>query len=562
MSGRRIAAWVAVLLAACAGPGLAVVVSSASAFSNITGGQTQTEAGPNIFLPSTPPCTETLVSHAKFSGYYAPARGTYDPSVCPGPWSKVVLTLSASVGGVQFDRLVDVRLGNAVFLHGSTSEPASLDGSDTYWTVQRDVTQYGSLLSASQPVAVYLDNVTNSTYTGVYDVTVSLTFYRGQSGRSAPDEPDVVAPVTQSDSADSNDGPMFTLSDSSPPSSEMQGGEVTLPRNLDRLEAELFASGGGPCEEFWWTDPGNCPGTPYREVDIYIDGRLAGAAPVYPSAFTGFDGPTFWEPIPSPRAWDLVPYDVDLTPFIGELSDGQPHAVQLAIADAAYGDDSPGSDYWKVAANLLGWTDPGASVTGGALTAASNQTAPSENISDPTGQAVPYTDDATHSLRFAGTVDTSSGVRSVTVEESMSETATQASIGSVNGNWSWDSQTTTVEPDGTKLTSSDDHTYSAVFDAAASFNFTDDDNASDTVNGRSTYSNASTESMSTTNVLLDPLEVAEQECYSRSDSLGESYTDNIQALGGVVVGSGPDEPCLTAGQLGELGPVPAAHRAR
>jgi hypothetical protein len=541
--------WVAVL-AAGAGLSLALLAGSASAVSNITGGQTQTEAGPNIFLPSTTPCTEKLVKDGKFSGYYSPTRSSYDPSVCPGPWSKVVLTLSASVGGVQFDRLVDVRIGNAVFLHGSTSEPASVDGSDAYWTIQRDVTQYSSLLTQPEPVAVYLDNVTDSTYTGVYDVNVSLTFYPVRG--SAPDEPNVVLPVTQSDSVNSNDGPMFTLSDSNPPSSELQGGDVTFPRNLDRLEAELFASGGGTCEEFWWTDPGNCPGTPYREVDIYIDGRLAGAAPVYPSAYTGFDGPTFWEPIPSPRAWDLVPYDVDLTPFIGELSDGAPHLVGLAIAEAAYADDSPGTDYWKVAANLLGWTDPTAAVTGGAVSTDSNPSAPSDNITDPTGQGAPYTDDASHSLTFAGTVATGQGVKSVVVDESMSEKAVQVSVGSVNGDWTWDSKTTTVEPDGTKLVSADNHTYSAEFQSVASFDFTDDDSVSDTTNGNSTYSETTTESMSTANVLLDPLEVAEQECYSRSDSLGDTYTDNIQALGGVIVGSGSSEPCLRAPLLDSL----------
>src|SRR4029077_15129897 len=100
-----------------------------------------------------------------------------------------------------------------------------------------------------------------------------------------------------------------------------------------------------------------------------------------------------------------------------------------------------------------------------------------------------------------------------------------------------------------KVTNSDDHTYSARFEADVSFNFTDDDAASRTTNGKNTYSSTTTESMSTTNLLASPLEVTEQECYSRSDSLGESYTDNIQAAGGLIVGSGSAQPCLSTPQL-------------
>jgi len=370
--------------------------------------QQQVTAERPIPVPPTASCTETLMVHDFANSYYQPYTGTYAPT-CAGPWSKVVLTFTGSVAGVQFDRTLNVAVGHALLLRGSTSEPCCT-GNRVNWAVQRDVTQYASLLASSQPVLVQLDNVNDSTYTGVYHTTLTLTFYSTSATVPAAAAPDVVLPVTSTNPVE----PTFELTKTG----QRAGSAVTFPRNLSSLRAELFADGHGPCEEFWYTDPGDCAGTPYREVAVYLDGALAGAAPVYPVAFTGLDGPGLWEPIPSPRAWDLRPYDVDLTPFVGTLTDGAAHSVRLGVLGAVY----QGGDYWPVAANLLGTVQHDTAVTTGGLLSASAAAAPTNaEGGDPTGLAR-YTDTASHELTFTGYVDTPAGRATTTVHDTMGET--------------------------------------------------------------------------------------------------------------------------------------------
>jgi len=67
--------------------------------------------------------------------------------------------------------------------------------------------------------------------------------------------------------------------------------------------------------------------TAFREGEISIDGAPAGAAPVYQWIYTGGIDPFFWEPIPGVQALNFCPYRIDLTPFAGVLSNGQPHTI-------------------------------------------------------------------------------------------------------------------------------------------------------------------------------------------------------------------------------------------
>ncbi|MBV8196200.1 MAG: hypothetical protein JOY80_11820, partial [Candidatus Dormibacteraeota bacterium] len=376
---------------------------------------TQVTADPPIAPPATTSCTEhVVVNHMFQSSYYQPAFGTLTPPAdCPAPWSLVVVSFTASVGGVQFDRLADVYVGDTNVFSTSTSEPCCTPGATVNWTWQKDVSEYSPLFTQSQTVTVILNNVNDSTYTGVYDVSVDFTFYETGTGAPEAAHPDQIVPVT--DLSNSGGDGFYTLTSGGQVASQA----VTFPRNLRRLSAELFAQGHGPCEEFWWADPAQCGvSTPYREVTIAIDGSLAGAAPVYPVVFTGGDGPGLWEPIPSPRAWNLRPYVVDLTPFAGLLTDGAPHTIAIGVIDAAYAS----GDYWLVGANLLAWVDQGSTQTTGGLDSSSAPAAPTESaVSDPSGNSAGETFSAQHALSWSGHVQTSAGTESTSVQESLSD---------------------------------------------------------------------------------------------------------------------------------------------
>ena len=137
---------------------------------------------------------------------------------------------------------------------------------------------------------------------------------------------------------------------------------TVIPANTERLLAEVYATGsGGGCEEFWYyavpLDDYWChnPQGPYREVQVLLDGKLAGIAAPYPHIYTGgWSNPLLWYTIPAPRAFDIHPVRYDLTPFIGLLNDGKPHEVRLHV------DGVPeGREGWKLLPNLQVWRDEG-----------------------------------------------------------------------------------------------------------------------------------------------------------------------------------------------------------
>lgn len=495
----------------------------------VNGTFTEQTADPPIATPDTPSCTVTVVSHHLFhSSYYQPALGTLTPPAgCPGPWSKVVLSFSASVGGVQFDRLADVFVGSADVFSTSTSEPCCTPGAVVSWTWQKDVTEYSPLFAQTQPVTVFLNNVNDATYTGVYDVSVGFTFYETRHGVREGAHPDVVVPVF--DVSNSGGDGFFTLGGAG----QSGAAAVTLPRNLLRLHAELFAQGHGPCEEFWWGAPGQCgAGTPYREVTVSVDGVLAGIAAVYPVVFTGGDGPGLWEPIPSPRAWNLRPYTVDLTPFVGTLVDGLPHTIALGVTDASFG---PG-DYWLVGANLLGWVDGDALQTSGHLTSVDATPALTENSTeDPSGNAAFDIYAEQHSVSWSGTVTGSHGTTPTTVHESTSASVDETAVAQ-HSSWDWKTSTTTGH-----RTVTSDSTYSLATTALTSFGFTD----AGTTSGPDGQSSQFSETMSTAAVGL-ALNGAECESYSASDSEGDAYQRTLLAAAGEVVADQPIAACPQA----------------
>ncbi|MFI1359425.1 peptide-N4-asparagine amidase, partial [Streptomyces sp. NPDC020898] len=233
-------------------------------------------AAPPVTRPVGGKSCEVTVAEAQFKDF-TPYTGTYTPpSGCGASWSKVVLRMDGKVKGRQYDRLGHLHIGGVEVLRTSTPQP-SPDGIE--WFVEKDVTRYSDTLSATQPVEMLIGNVVNDTYTGILDVKVTLTFYAGTPvPKNTPGTPDRV----------------LTLQD----------GTLTTPRNSERIVAEVYATGsGGGCEEYWYLTvpdaaPYSCKATdgPYREVQIKVDGRLAGIAAPFPTVWTGgWSNPFLWQ---------------------------------------------------------------------------------------------------------------------------------------------------------------------------------------------------------------------------------------------------------------------------
>jgi hypothetical protein len=389
----------------------------------LDGQSAQLTAGPLPDVPASKPCTTTVISHARFGvdelGYGHAAVGRYKPT-CAGPWGAVTMSLTGAVKGTQFDRIAYVFIGRAEVLRTSNPEPPAT------WTVVKDLAPYASLLTKPQSIAMRLDNVVNGTYTGVPDITVTLSFYKPDAKHPALSTRTQVVGLSQSKG---EYGEPYYLSSPGQSATSV----LRFPADLTRLQAEVFTSGHGGCEEFWWA--GVCSDRLYREVQVRVDGRLAGFAPIYPVIFTGGGSPYAWRPIPAIRAFDLRAYRVDLTPFVGTLTDGRKHTVAVKVAESRKDDPN---DVWITSTNLLLETAGDHRRTTGKVTAYL------ENPLDVSGTSVAggvsVAQGASHQLDITGTV-----VHGTTATARFVEDVTFLGSGGVATGaetWSWTSTAT------------------------------------------------------------------------------------------------------------------------
>jgi hypothetical protein len=516
----------------------------------------QVTAEPPPRVPATASCTETVLTYTFYNSYYAPGFGQHLASKCPGPWSAVILTVSVSTSSVQYDRLLDVYAGPVLLLSSSTSEPASeIPGVTTSWSVSTDVSRFAALLASNQPVTTILNNVYDSTYDGAYAVTETLTFYATGPTAPAATVPDVIQPVFPQDPgspgvpAPSQYGGDSYAWLSSPTQAYQQN--VTLPRNLLSLQADLYAQGHGACEEFWWAEPNQCGiGTPLRQVVLSIDGVIAGLAPVYPTVFTGGGGPGLWEPIPSPRAWHLYPYVVDLTPFVGTLVDGKPHQFALSIPDAAY--ESGGDDYWLVGATLLGTVDHGAAQTSGALTSPPVAASATESLTDPLGDGDAFT--ATRSAEWTGYVIGSAGTTTTDITNTFTMQSEGAPLAASSA-WSWTTASTVTVGNAAPVTTTVAYTYGLTTpNVEAGGNYSDAETTTVSSSGSTSYSFSYDLNLST--VGAGPaVNASDTETYQATDSTGYCYHAMVSGAAGYVASNQSGLPCTSEVTLPVV-PVP------
>jgi hypothetical protein len=358
-------------------------------------------AAPPITAPPTHSCSTTIVDHA-FDNYDVYSNAYTAP--CAGRWAKVVLRLDGSVAGRQYDRLGWLTVGGVEIFKTSTPEP-SPDG--IQWSVEKDVTSYSALLSRPQTVNMYLGNTVDGTYTGVLNVKVTLTFYAADRAHPAPGVASDVLPLA----GQHTDG-------------QDLAGTVTVPRTTERLLAEVYATGsGGGCEEFWYlTAPSStgysCPADPgpYREVQVLLDGRVAGIAAPFPHIYTGgWSNPYLWYVLPAPRAFDIQPISYDLTPFLGRLTDGAAHTVSVHVVGVPAGQGG-----WDTPIDFLGWRDQGSRPVTGALLSSHLSTLTDDVTTGP-GRVVLH---AAHTFQATGFVRTSHGLVSTSVSERLGNDST------------------------------------------------------------------------------------------------------------------------------------------
>ncbi|KAF0924877.1 hypothetical protein E2562_014961 [Oryza meyeriana var. granulata] len=314
------------------------------------------------------PCSTLLLSQS-FGATYGrpPVTAAYAPPSClaaaVGGSSSIALAVlewSADCRGRQFDRIFGVWLSGAELLRSCTAEPRA---TDIVWTVSRDITRYAALLAEPGEIAVYLGNLVDSTYTGIYHANLTLHLYFHTAPPPTPQQADLIVPISRS--LPLNDGQWFALQNAT----DVQGKKLAIPSNTYRAVLEVFVSFHSN-DEFWYTNPpndyirannlSNVPGNgAFREVIVKVNDDIVGAIWPFTVIYTGGVNPLLWRPITGIGSFNLPTYDIDITPFLGKLLDGKEHDFGFGVTNAL--------DVWYIDANLHLWLDHKSEKTSGSL---------------------------------------------------------------------------------------------------------------------------------------------------------------------------------------------------
>ncbi|KAK9688787.1 hypothetical protein RND81_09G011000 [Saponaria officinalis] len=128
--------------------------------------------------PPTTQCTHRILTH-DFAYTYGrePVRVPYaPPSHCQTTEiSTIILEWSATCQGRQFDRIFGVWLGGVDLLRSCTAEPTP---GGIFWKVRKDISRYKSILMMNnQTLEIYLGNLIDKTYTGIYHVNLTIYYF-------------------------------------------------------------------------------------------------------------------------------------------------------------------------------------------------------------------------------------------------------------------------------------------------------------------------------------------------------------------------------------------------
>ncbi|KAK4241642.1 peptide N-acetyl-beta-D-glucosaminyl asparaginase amidase A-domain-containing protein [Achaetomium macrosporum] len=310
-------------------------------------------------------CTVLLMRHDFAWSYGAPFVGDYSPPDCE--FNRVVLNFSVVSEGRQYDRLAIMYFGDTEVWRTSTAEPTAPPGIS--WIYLKDMTQYLYFWKSPQKIIFDLGNLINDKYTGIFNTTMTAIFFNSDVETDQAPPSDLIFPISARQGAN-NSVSQFTLP------AQNATNTISFPRNVRRAVFSVSANGQAS-EEFWWSNvpesdvytfnatAGALPGlSPFREVQVLIDGQLAGVQWPYPVIFTGGVVPSLHRPIVGIEAFDLREHEIDITPFLPLLCDGNQHTFTIRVA-GLNGTGRTGStsltetvnESWYVTGKIFIWLD-------------------------------------------------------------------------------------------------------------------------------------------------------------------------------------------------------------
>ncbi|KAF5377299.1 hypothetical protein D9615_006388 [Tricholomella constricta] len=216
----------------------------------------------------------------------------------------------------------------------SSAEPTK---TGTIWNTIKDVTHFTFLFAQEGDLMMDFSNIIapELLLDGVFDVTLAATFYAPTAKFPVPQTADLILPLSNLSPTLPN---FFTIDDD-------LGAEtkISLPENTVEAFVEIFCSGNS-AEEFWYLNTpdefvpyfpestGVVGKGPFREVQVLVDGKLAGVVWPYAVIYTGGITPSNWRPLTSYGAYDAPTYWIDITPFLPTLlARNVAHTITLRV---------------------------------------------------------------------------------------------------------------------------------------------------------------------------------------------------------------------------------------
>jgi len=295
--------------------------------------------GVPLSIPSTKPTIVNVLHKEKFGNAVPPVKS--EVKLPSSKWGKVILTITGTQKGRQYDRLFQIWAGSSQIFVGVTPEPTK-DGIE--WKIQKDVTEYLPILQGKQVLTTKLENYVNDTYTGIPEMSVQLEYYPEEKAKKDKQEdplkiktPDKIVSITK-------DAAPFYMYEKD----ASMDVPLDLPNDIKGAYLDLYAVPQNN-DEFWWSLQPD-----FREIEVYIDGQPAGAVWPEPTLYTGGVNPYLWRPIQGIHTLDMTAYRVNLTPFAGLL--GGNHTLSIKVNQHI--------NYWLMSGSLFLYQNDGKPTTG------------------------------------------------------------------------------------------------------------------------------------------------------------------------------------------------------
>lgn len=238
----------------------------------------------------------------------------------------------------------------------------------------QDMSPFLSLFHSEQTIIFDLPNIIDPSIniTGDYNVTLTATYFTAETSYVPADK---IFSISQDLGAEGQSS-YFTFPQQNASSS------LTLPRNIKKAIYTITATGQAE-EEFWWSnflnnevntfpDDPSYGFSPFREVELYIDGRLAGVSWPFSIIFSGGVDPALWSPIGGIDILDLKEYEIDITPWLPLLCDGKPHTFDMVVSGLNNTGTSGKAtlsetvmDDWFLGGKIFVWSDQAGHITTG-----------------------------------------------------------------------------------------------------------------------------------------------------------------------------------------------------